>query len=318
MTRTPGLDRITLNPDAGPVRVLTHPGRGPQHKSFNPAESRDDHGRWSLLGAASHAIADAVAPDKGKDRGRLHGNIRLNPGEQLKSSGRVEGMNDSAVHVANLDDNGRHTARIGVGANGYGDPVAGYGRWTGNLDDTHQRGTEIQALHGEHARLQQAVADSDGPQEDSATAALDEFVQGHYADLFPDDRQSGHTFAMDADQTAQLKETLAHLRTLGAANDKLANRLFDDADGIQDPAEQQAAWDAASARVAAGPILAGHIPAEGGALHYHLEMDDPSMGTELQLQYVPAGRTLADLGRDDSGAVLGMSHLGKWLRLLDG
>lgn len=318
MTRTPGLDRITLNPDAGPVRVLTHPGRGPQNKSFNPAESRDDHGRWSLAGAVAHAVTDAVAPEKGKDRGRLHGKIRLNPGEQLKSSGRVEGSNDSTVHVANLDHAGQHTARLGVGANGYGDPDSGHGRWTGNLDDAHQRATEIRALHDEHARLQQVAEDSDGPQEDNAHAALDEFEQDHYTDLYPDDQRSGYTFAMDADETAQLKETLAHLRTLGAAHDKLANRLFDVADSIGDPAGQQAAGDAAWARVAAGPLTVGDLPAGDGVLHYHLEMDDPSVGTELRLQYVPAGKTAADLDRDDSGAVLGMSHLGKWLKLLDG
>lgn len=283
---------------------------------FVDTELRDDHGRWSPGGTVGHAIAEAVAPDKGKDKGRLHGKIRLNPGEQLRSSGRIEGSNDSTVHVANLDRAGQHTVRLGVGSNGYGDPETGYGRWTANLDDTHQRSGEIQALRERHASLRQALEDADDQQEDHAQDALDEFEQDNYADLNPDEKQTGHTFAMDADQTARLKETLTHLRALGATNDKLANRLYDDADDIRDPAEQQAAWDSIAGRVSAGPLAVGHLPAAGGALHYRLEMDDPTTGTELGLQYVPDGKTLADLERDDSAASLGMADLGKLVKLL--
>lgn len=283
---------------------------------FVDTELRDDHGRWSPGGAVAHAAAEAVAPEKGKDKWRLYGKIRLNPGEQLKSSGRIEGTNDSTVHVANLNHDGRHAVRLGVGSNGYGDPDTGYGRWTGNLDDAHQRSAEIGALHGEHARLRQATEDADGPEMDHAHEALAEFEQEHYADLYPDDKQSGHTFAMDAGQTARLKETLTQLRALGATNDKLANRLYDDADGIHDPAEQQAAWDSIAARVSGGPLAVGQLAAGDGALHYHLEMDDPTAGTELSLQYVPAGKTLTDLERDDSGATLAMADLGKLVKLL--
>lgn len=133
-------------------------------KRFDPAEPRDDHGRWSIMGAIEDAIAHGSAPDRKpvelRDRLKLAGKINLGEGERLAGSAKVTGE-DGRVMVAAVDGPTGRQIRIGVGSAWFGGRDDEAGPWRAAPSDVAEVNAQRAALRAEEARLGQRADDID-------------------------------------------------------------------------------------------------------------------------------------------------------------
>ncbi len=313
-------------------------------KGFDPAETRDEHGRWSLLAAVEHAVDSAVGETKpggkseAKDRLKLAGRIHVEPGERLVGSAKVD-TESGNIRLASVERNGHRSLRIGIGNGVFGTRDSEEGPWTGAPGNLAELNAERAKLRAEEEELQNRWDEATPEERPAIERRLDELDETSKEKIYPD----GYTAHLDPAQAKQLRDALGALIPKAAETEKQVNAHFDELDRLEAERdklrgmsrkwtpEEDARWDDLTAQIETlqakgsphvGPsgwatFGEGMIPGQWGNVHYEAYLDDPSVGTEVRLAVVPhdGSMTLGDM--DDEIARLPLADATQLLKHLN-
>jgi hypothetical protein len=258
-------------------------------KAFDPAEVRDDHGRWSVMGAVEHAVESAVSDGRSErrkpvDRLKLANRIHLDPGEHLVASAKVNG-DGGAIRLAETEKDGTPSLRIGIGNGAFGSRDSEAGPWKAEPDDTAAVNAERAKLRDEQDRLgerwdeiqqltigepaatgyaRRTLSSSEQAELDAVEARQAEIEDESLGDVYAD----GYTAKLDAAATARLHSAITGALAEGlpvvAANDANWDEV-DRIQALQEPLrgmrrkwtdEEDARWDALAAQLEAAEAKA--------------------------------------------------------------
>lgn len=325
-------------------------------KHFDPSEARDDHGRWSLVGAVEHAVAGATKPAKGapKDRLKLADRIHLDPGEHLHGSARVNTDTNGSVLLAGIDKDGQRHLRVGVGNGSYGTRDSDHGLWAGMPHDTAGNKAHNAEAAAERERLEsrwddlhyketidrQPLTDAERAEKTSIEHHLDQIEDTPEAPEWAD----GFTSHLEPAQAQQLRTVLADLHAKGVRAEADENARWDeieklreeqaelggpdgfDPDEWDDPDAERARLDQVQQRLQellpAGEnweylrFGQGVIPGRWGDIHYEGFLDDGAIGAQVHLAVVPHDRSRSLDDMDEEQASLSMADVGKLVKHL--
>lgn len=320
---------------------------GGEARKFDPSQPRDpggeDGGQWvsSPGGAAAGALKDAL---------KLAGKIDLEPDEKLVGSDKVSG-DQGTVRLAAIGIGNKRRLRLGIGNDVFGSRDDDAGPWRAGPDPTAAINAERKKLRDEQdalvAEWDRLKGDPNGdPARKSAVEArLEELDDTETIDLFP----HGFTADVDADDLDRfrsvLPSALAKAKKIQAEHadwwdehdrlkserDKLRLVLDEHGNPRKWTDEEGARWDALTAQLdamdASKPDLEyevfaeGVIPGKWADIHYRVELDDPSVGTQVLLGAVPHDTPdladLDDMFGAEQGATFDPVEAKKLLRLLD-
>jgi hypothetical protein len=330
------------------------PGRhgGKVAKEFDPAETRDDHGQWSTMGAIEHAVESAIGDVGGRkgskvsDRLKIANRIQLDHGEHLVGSSKVSG-DAGTVRLAATSKNGHPLLRIGIGNAGFGSRDVGSVPWTAGPDNTTALNAERAKLRDEEDRLgkrwdELKAAETLSPPEQaelkSIESRLDEIDNMDKGDFSPD----GYTAKLNESSVEQFRSTITDALDRGVKTAADVSAKWDEIDRLKESQDrfrgmrrkwtdaEEAEWDALAAKIEAleaevnggddgYQIFAeGSVPGEWADVHYRVDLDDASIGVQVYLGAVPhgTGQTLSDLSDDEEAAILDPAETRQLLRQL--
>jgi hypothetical protein len=256
-------------------------------RRFDPAEHRDNDGKWTAgaAGAAKDVLKIAEKIDLGKD-------------EKLIASDKLN-TNGGNIRVALTEVNGVKSLRLGIGGEGFGTRHDGAGPWTGNRDKSS-------ALEAERNKLRDELVHLDS-MEHRTPAQQKRFEELDSMDL-SENGAAGFTAKLDDKAAAQLAKKLTSALGVG----KKVKQQIDDleAKGLPEPERPpQGFWT----------IEQGTIHGEWADIQYDVYLDDLWVGVETHIAAVPhgSGRDLSDLTGNEQGARLDAADAEKFTRLLN-